>query len=380
MAYFYNFYKKTIFYFCVDVKDDMNIPLYTSKHLGDMELSIHHQKRWDFLQEDFGHIIDTYMAYHTVALHAMMGDLSSIPNILIYGVYGLPLELMWKEGLKRRLGIEKLADAVKCTWNKDVHYMETPYYIHVDLENPYNTTNIDVLQEFLKTIITTKSILCERHTIVLENIDSILQNATSRNAFRVLLERFSRNVWFICTTYHASKLEQPLISRFCSIRCPLPTEEQVQSIVEYIDSRCGYCGSGIQIKENPLPLKTRNLVRALSTPSCTNNDLAWLSSIMFPPVGDYIVNTKEPSIDGIRAVIYKAYQCGISPSILASDIIDSCIKRGDSNTTVSMIVKELSSCEHMLAQSKGMRTLLYMEYMLHYVMVIVTQNKKKDPR
>lgn len=341
-----------------------------------MRISSHHQKRWDFLQANFKDILGKFLPYHSNALYAMLGDVSSVPNILLYGVYGLPLDLMWKDGLRRRLNIDRLPDAAGCTWNKEVHYMETPYYIHVDLENPYTTADIDRLQEFLKTIITTRSILCERHTIVLENIDSILCNATSRNAFRVLLERFSKNVWFVCTTYHVSRLEPPLISRFCSIRCPLPTEDQVVAITEYIDNSC-------KVQDCRRLAGTRNLVRAISIEPYDLEGIEgmeWIAHLTFPPVGDYILGTKEPTVEGIRAVIYKAYQCGVSLPELASDILDSCCRRGDNDATIGRIARELGKCEHMAVQSKGMRTLLYMEYMLHYVMVIVPQIKKKDPK
>ena len=330
-----------------------------------MELAKNYHDRWNIFCNSFPHILRSYLPDHCSCLRGMEGELSAMPNILMYGMHGFPLDILWKHSLMMRFGAKSVS-AVQCTWGKEIQYMETPYYIHIDLENPFIPKDIDLLQEFLKTIITTRSMLCDRHIIVLENIDSLARDA-SMNSFRVLLERFSKNVWFVCTTYRISRIEAPIRSRFYCIRVPLPKEEAISRIIMHLDG-----------KTENIPVQTRNLMLALTMPQHTDPEMQWMACTPFPPVCDYILNTKTPTIEGIRAIIHRAFQCGITISGLAMSIIETCSRRGDSDTMIHAITSEFARCEHMSSQSKGMRSLLYMEYMLHLVMLVLP-TKKKDP-
>lgn len=330
-----------------------------------MELTQDYKRRWDCLRSRFSEVLDKCLTRHKRLIHEMEGDLEMVPNILIYGVYGFPHELLWKEGLRVRFGVDKFSPT-SCTWGKELQYMETPYYIHIDLENPNIPKDVEMLQEFLKSVITTRSILSARHVIVLENIDALVNRCSSMNAFRVLLERFSKNVWFICNTYHISKIEPPLRSRFHSIRVPLPTEEENHAVISMLDNT----------KTTIAPM-TRNLVLAMALPQYLDEYKCWISSLTYPPLADFILNTSSPTIEEIRSIIYKAFQCGVSLSALAIDIIEVCKRRGHSEEDLFLITMEMAHYEHISFQSKGMRSLLYMEYMLHYVMLIVPNKKKR---
>lgn len=337
-----------------------------------MELASNYLERWNKFRNDFSHIIKTYLPQYDTQLNLMRGDLNNIPNVLLYGVFGFPLDLLWKEGLKRRFNIKTECFIEKsCTWGKNIPYMETPYYIHIDMSNPEIPSDLDMLQELLKTIITTKSIQTERHIIILENIDHFINK--NRHAFRVLLERFSKNVWFICTTYHYSTLESPLRSRFQSIRFSLPTETEVNKIIHYLDINNDNNNDNIEL------YKTRNIIKAFTIPKNKDENFYWMASLNYPPLSQYILTTSSTSvsIDNIRAIVYKAYQAGVSISEFAYDIIEICIKRGDHQDDIDSIIKKLTLYQHMSSQSKGTRILLYMEYMLHYVMTLVNVSKPK---
>jgi hypothetical protein len=329
-----------------------------------MEIAPNYKERWQRFNDYFMEILETYLPFHHRSLIGLEGDLAAMPNILMYGVYGFPLDMLWKQALMRRFQIHKFS-STSCSWGKEIEYMENPYYIHIDLENPAVTKDVEVLQEFLKIIITTRNIVCDRHIIILENIDSLITKNSSMNAFRVLLERFSKNVWFICTTYHNSKLEPPIRSRFFSIRIPLPTEEDVSKIIMYLDGG----------KER-IELQTRNLLLAITMPNYENEQFRWMACTTFPPVCDYILNTTNPTIEGIRTIIHRAFQCGVTIAQLAYSIIETCIRRGDSEENIHKIVSEFAKYEHMSSQSKGTRTLLYMEYMLHFVMFMLPIKRK----
>lgn len=338
-----------------------------------MELSPQYQKRWDIFRNHISHILRTYLPIYHEQLNMMQGDLSNIPNILLYSVIGFPLDLLWKEGLKRRFHINnEIGECVEfiekeCVWGKNIPYRETPYYIQIDMANPDIPNDLELLQELLKTIIGTKCIHSERHIIILENIDHFINKNINRHVFRVLLERFSKNVWFICTTYHYNKLESPLRSRFYCIRFPLPTEDQVNEIMHYLDDTINNKSVKKQI------YKTHNIIKAITTPKNKDEHFYWVSSLTYPPLSDYILENKTVTIENIRAVVYKAFQAGVTLSEFAKDIIEICVKRGDGDNpnVIGSIIKEFATYEHMASQSKGTRILLYMEYMLHYVMTIV---------
>lgn len=332
-----------------------------------MELSPHYQNRWNKFRKNFGYILKTYLPIYEQQLGMMQGDLSIIPNVMLYGVYGFPLDLLWKEGLRRRFGVEEFVEK-ECMWSKDIPYLETPYYIHIDMENPDIPNDLELLQDLIKTIISTTCIHSNRHIIILENIDHFINKNINRHVFRVLLERFSKNAWFICTTYHLSKLESPLRSRFYCIRFPLPSEMEVNQIIAYLDD--------VQTLKHVY--KTRNIVKAMTIPKNKDEHYYWMTSLTYPPLSDYILNQKNITIDNIRAIVYKAFQAGVTLSDFAKDIIEVCLKRGDSQETLEVIVHEFATYETMASQSKGTRILLYMEYMLHYVMTLVPRKKEKS--
>lgn len=320
-------------------------------------LAPNYQIRWDNLRSNFGALLPRCLPRHHLLLRAMEGDLSQMPNILLYGVHGFPHDLLWMEALKERFGVSRLLP-LPCTWGRDMHYMETPYHIQVDMEHPTMPKELDILQEFLKTIVTARSMLSDRHIIVLENIDALVQHGRGMNAFRVLLERFSRNAWFICTTYRIGRIEMPLRSRFYGIRVPLPTEDENMGLLREIDAGADPC-------------HTRNLMQALVLQEPRE---PWMLSMAFPPMAEYILSTTNTNIEDIRGITHKAYQCGVSIAGIARDIVEACTRRGDREQDLHALAAELSRCEHMATQSKGMRTLLYMEYMLHFAMM----TNKKD--
>jgi hypothetical protein len=212
-------------------------------------------------------------------------------------------------------------------------------------------------------------------------------------------------------------MESPLKSRFYCIRVPLSTETEVHSILHYVDhindknDTTAVIGTmnkkekkekKDKIKKrkktdaivNPtmnteseivantiqsLPRSmTRNILLAFTMPVYTDEKMYWLSSLSFPPLYDYIMNHELPSIESIRSIVYRAFQCGISISELAKDIIEICIQRGYNDHDIHYITSEFSKYEHMASQSKGTRILLYMEYMLHYIMILLPNKKEKS--
>jgi len=167
-----------------------------------------------------------YIPFHTNIINNITHfKFSSNPNLLLYGAKGFPFDFIWETALQKKFGKYK---KVKYTWQKDITYYETPYFFEVDLLYPHQTKDMETFSEFIKDLVTHPCIHEDRHIIILKSIDE-LSNRHKAIAMRVLLERYSKNAFFICTTSHISALEQPLISRFLLLRCPAFTPDEMEN-------------------------------------------------------------------------------------------------------------------------------------------------------
>ena len=161
---------------------------------------------WSIFKNNFKNIIETDEYYNNLL------DLSykSNINMLLYSIYGFPIELFVDEIIKKKFNITSIYK-VEYTWNKSIIYIENKNFIEIDLSNPNMCKDLNVLNDFLLNIIKSSNIINNKHFIIIKNIDYL---ANYFFAFRILLERFSKNAYFLCTTYKISKIEAPIKSRF----------------------------------------------------------------------------------------------------------------------------------------------------------------------
>jgi hypothetical protein len=145
------------------------------------------------------------------------------PNILLYSAVGFPLNLLWNVVATKHWG---QFTKKECTFEKSVTYYETPYFFEIDFQHPNNSRELETIQSLLKTIISTSPIHAPRHVIVCRNIDAV----ANAYAFRVLLERFSKNATFVCHTHALANIETPLRSRFLEVRVPLFSIDEIKHI------------------------------------------------------------------------------------------------------------------------------------------------------
>lgn len=170
-----------------------------------------------------------HLRYHSLVakeIAYILADKNDTPtNILLYGPKGFPMNIIWESLFPR-------SNKRQIVWNNQVTYLETQHFFEVDVSFPHNPKDIDTLAGFIKELIQHPCVFNTRHVIVIDNIDYIcsLHNGKQSYAFRVLLERFSQNAVFICTTCNRAHLEQPLLSRFIGFRVPLATTSEIQSI------------------------------------------------------------------------------------------------------------------------------------------------------
>jgi hypothetical protein len=116
----------------------------------------------------------------------------------------------------------------------------------------------------------------------------------------VLLERFSQNAFFICTTHQYQMIEKPLISRMQCYRIPLPTIQQINNVLQIVKP-------GFNQEIN-----IRNLAFILF-----HLDNLPETVLQYPPLIDTLQNSLTPT--EIRLLAYKVFQYKISLSELITD-------------------------------------------------------------
>ena len=117
-------------------------------------------------------------------------------NFLIYSIYGFPIELLIDEIIKKKYNLNYI-NKIEYQWDKCINYYENPYFIEINLINPNITKNKESLTKFILNILKNKPITCDKHLIIIKNIDIFKEHFS---VLKILLETFSKNAYFICTT------------------------------------------------------------------------------------------------------------------------------------------------------------------------------------
>ncbi len=256
-------------------------------------------KYWNLFYENFETIL-SLLPYHKYASESIFfGDFNSIPNSLLYGPKGFPFETIIEHSISKLFSCDFPIQKRYPVWNESLPYIETNYYFCIDTEHPEFPKDIQTLTDFIKHIVKTKCIYLDRHIIVLKNIDTIA-NKNTCFIFRVLLERFSQNAFFICTTHQYQMIEKPLISRMQCYRIPLPTIQQINNVLQIVKP-------GFNQEIN-----IRNLAFILF-----HLDNLPETVLQYPPLIDTLQNSLTPT--EIRLLAYKVFQYKISLSELITD-------------------------------------------------------------
>jgi len=196
-------------------------------------INIHNgiDEMWRYISSRFQSVILNHLPYHSAIVKELYilltnADSHNATNILMYGAPGFPKSLLWECIFASKYGTFRKTHIV---WRNQINYLETPYFFEVDVADPQHPKDFDILSNFIKDIVQHPCVFNTRHIIVVNNIDHICMRGLTY-AFRVLLERFSANALFVCTTTKLSAIEKPLLSRCIDMRVPLPSTQQLQSI------------------------------------------------------------------------------------------------------------------------------------------------------
>jgi hypothetical protein len=269
---------------------------------------------WDKLEEVFPDIINTNKRYKLILDNILL----SSNNKLLYTPIGFPIDIYLNTLLIKIFDIKAPFNKTEHTWDKSIIYIENQYYIDIDLMNPENIKNIEKITSYLLHIIGSKNVKMKKHYIVIKHIDLLSELFCD---FRIILEKYSHNVVFICTTHYITKLETPIKSRFSTFRVPLFTFEEIQDIFSnYLN---------ISMNDYLLETKTRNLVKAIfisdierhpSSGEILTKDFVEFN---FPPFVEFIknYNKNKNNLDDIRGLSYKCCQYNVSILQIIQDFI-----------------------------------------------------------
>lgn len=272
------------------------------------------ETNWDKLEEVFPNIINNNKRYRLILENILL----SSNNKLLYTPIGFPIDIYLNMLLKKLFNITYSFNKAEHTWEKSVTYIENQYYIEIDIMNPENIKNIEKITSFLLHIISSKNVKMKKHYIVIKHLDLL---STLFYDFRIILEKYSHNVVFICTTHFITKLELPIKSRFSTFRIPLFTFDEIQDIFSN--------HLNISMNDYLLEIKTRNIIKALFIseierhPSSEDILTKDFVEFNFPPFVDFIknYNKNKNNLYDIRSISYKCCQFNVSILQIIQDFI-----------------------------------------------------------
>lgn len=311
---------------------------------------------WAAFTARFGELLDAHLPHQAAVARLIACETVThpgMPNLLLYGPRGgVPLDMLYHHALARRFGAFTSRELV---YDKTLPYRETPYTFELDFAHPNLPKDLSVLPEFVKSVVSARCIHSARHVILLRNVDALLD----RQPFRVLLERFSQNALFICTTHRVTALEPPLQSRFQHLRVPLPTVDEITAI---------FAALGAPPPHGP-SIASRNLLKAIATAAtaATATTAATAdappASAAYPPLVAFLARPK-PTLEGIRQMAVKTYQANVPFARAAQDVVAYLTQKGDVKNARGFL-EEAADLEHVFAGAARGRAPIYYEYLLH---------------
>ena len=273
-------------------------------------------------------------------------------NLLLYSYLGYPIDLFIDELIKLKFNIQNL-NKKELIWNKNVPYYENQYFFEIDLNNPNIPNDYSFLTEMILFIIKNKPVISNKHLIILKNIDKLGDYAF---AFRIILEKFYNNVYFICTTHKISKIESPIKSRFSLIRLRLFTENEINKIFNK------YLETSLIISNN------RNIIFCIfisqvkiNEPQLITNDFCEFN---YPLIKKFL-DSKYDLYD-IRQFSYKLSQYNLSIMDITRDFMK--IYKND-NEKLIQLINIAADVDYILTISNKGREPIYIENFLCQILI-----------
>ena len=273
-------------------------------------------------------------------------------NLLLYSYLGYPIDLFIDELIKLKFNIQIL-NKKELIWNKNVPYYENQYFFEIDLNNPNIPNDYSFLTEMILFIIKNKPVISNKHLIILKNIDKLEEYAF---AFRIILEKFYNNVYFICTTHKISKIESPIKSRFSLIRMRLFTKNEIEIIFNK------YLNSSLVVSNN------RNIIFCIFLSQVKINEPHLITDdfceFNYPLIKKFL-DSKYDLFD-IRQFSYKLSQYNLSIMDITRDFMK--IYTNDNNKLIELI-NIAANVDYILTISNKGREPIYIENFLCQILI-----------
>lgn len=302
---------------------------------------------WNKFQMNFDEIINDIEEYKKIVEFSVIFN----QNILLYSSIGFPIDLFIDEIIKKKFVIKQIYRK-EMIWNKTIIYNENQYFFEIDLNNPNMPRKLNNLNEMLLFIIKTKSINTEKHMIIIKNIDKLNDNFF---AFRIILERYSQNCYFICFTNNISKIETPIRSRFSLIRLRLFKTDEIQMIFDKY----------LKTELNKHLANNRNIIFALFIAQTEKNEPLLVDEdfcqLHYPPLRTFLKS--KYSLNDIRQLSYKYCQFNLGIREIVEDLLK--IDKKNYRKIIEMGVK----IEELLNNSNKGREPMFIEAFLCQILI-----------
>jgi len=301
---------------------------------------------WNKFKNNFKNIIDEIDDYKKIFDNYIYYNY----NILLYSCIGFPIDLFIDELLKIKFNIINL-NKKELIWNKNIIYYENQYFLEIDLNNPNISNDYSFLTDMLLFIINNKPIFNNnKHLIILKNIDKLNDYAY---AFRIILERFNNNVYFICTTNKIAKIETSIKSRFTLIILRL---FRINEIIIIFNKYLKILNPNI-INRNIIFNIFLEQVK-INEPHLITNDFC---NFNYPPIVKFFQSKYD--LNDIRQLAYKLSQYNLSILDITMDLI-----KLNKNKSLE-IVKIASDIDYLLSISNKGREPIYIENFLCQILI-----------
>ena len=274
-------------------------------------------------------------------------------NLLLYSAEGFPFDLFIDEIIKKKFRITNIYRK-EHIWDKSIIYYENQYFFEIDMNNPNMNKKFNELNNMLLFIINTRSINNAKHLIIIKNIDKLQDLFFS---FRIILEKFYNNCYFICTTNHINKIENPIKSRFSLMRLRLFTNKEIQLIFDR------YLNSNLNI--NLIENNCRNIYFSIFIKQVELNEPHLITSdfcnFNYPPINSFIKS--KYNLNDIRQLAYKYSQYDLNIKDLILDLL-KIIKKDKQK-----IIELGALFDLLLIQSNKGREPIYLEALLNQILI-----------
>jgi hypothetical protein len=303
---------------------------------------------WIKFKNNFRNIINDIPEFNIIFLKYSYYEY----NLLLYSYLGYPIDLFIDELIKLKFNIHNL-NKKELIWNRNVPYFENQYFFEIDLNNPNIPNDYSFLTEMILFIIKNKPVVSNKHLIILKNIDKLGEYAF---AFRIILEKFYNNVYFICTTHKISKIESPITSRFSLIRLRLFTDNEISIIFnKYLNST--------KVIEN-----NRNIIFNIFLSQVKINEPHLITEdfceFNYPLIKKFIESKYD--LHDIRQFSYKLSQYNLSIMDITKDFMK--IYKNDNKKLIELI-NIAANIDYILTISNKGREPIYIENFLCQILI-----------